>query len=153
PHVGTLYSPAIEELLGGARATDAPLAQRHRDLASSTQAVYEEVFFHVLNQLHQNHGLDSLALAGGCAMNSVANGKVLRQTPYKRLYVQAAAGDAGGALGAAIYTWHQLVDPGPRNATDALPRALAGDALAGRTIMEHAYLGPAAGKEEIAALL
>ena len=101
PHVGTLYSPALEELLGPARRQDEPLSDRHRDLARSVQAMYEEAFFHLLDALHARHKLDSLTLAGGCAMNSVANGKVLRQSRYKRLYVQSAAGDAGGAIGAA----------------------------------------------------
>jgi carbamoyltransferase len=153
PHVGTLYSPALEDLLGCARAKDAPLGDRHCDLACSAQAMYEEAFFHLLAHLQRNHGLENLTLAGGCAMNSVANGKVLRRTPYKGLYVQAAAGDAGGALGAAIYAWHQLADPKVKVARQVIPRALAGDRVEGRTIMEHAYLGPAARDEEIAALL
>ena len=143
PHVGTLYSPALEELLGPAHNKDEPLADRHRDIARSAQAMYEEAFFHLLAHLYKRHRIDSLTLAGGCAMNSVANGKVLRQTPYRRLYVQSAAGDAGGAIGAAVYAWHQLA--GAANAPNvAAPVALAGDTLQGRTIMEHAYLGPAA---------
>jgi len=152
PHVGTLFSPALEELLGPARVQDEPLSDRHRDIARSTQAMYEEAFFHLVAHLHGKHRLDSLTLAGGCAMNSVANGKVLRQSPYRRLYVQSAAGDAGGAVGAAIYVWHQLCEPKGENRA-ALPLALAGDALERRAIMEHAYLGPAARDEEIAALL
>jgi len=152
PHVGTLFSPALEELLGPARAQDEPLSDRHRDIARSTQAMYEEAFFHLIAHLHGKHRLDSLTLAGGCAMNSVANGKVLRQSPYRRLYVQSAAGDAGGAVGAAMYVWHQLCEPKHENPT-SLPLALAGDALERRTIMEHAYLGPAARDEEIAVLL
>ena len=88
-------------------------------------------------------------------MNSVANGKVLRQSPFKRLYVQSAAGDAGGAIGAAFYAWHY---PNGTEATRvqppvAAPSALAGDALVNRRVMDHAYLGPAAGEAEIAALL
>jgi carbamoyltransferase len=153
PHVGTLFSPALEELLGPARAKDEPLTDRHRDVARSTQAMYEEAFFHLINHLHNAHRVDSLTLAGGCAMNSVANGKVLRQSPYKRLYVQSAAGDAGGAIGAAIQVWHQLAVPAPKVAKKAAPFALAGDPLENRTIMEHTYLGPAARDEEIAALL
>jgi carbamoyltransferase len=152
PNVGTLFSPEVAELLGPARNKDEPLTDRHRDIARSAQAMYEEAFFHLLEHLHTRHRLESLALAGGCAMNSVANGKVLRQTPYKRLYVQSAAGDAGGAIGAAMYAWHQLA--GARQVLSAArPFALAGDVLQGRTIMEHAYLGPAAPEEDIAALL
>lgn len=155
PHVGTLYSPELEDLLGPARRADEPLEQRHRDLARSVQAMYEEAFFHLITHLHEQHRLDSLTLAGGCAMNSVANGKVLRQSPFKRLYVQSAAGDAGGAIGAAIYAWHQS-----RRATAAggnlgapSSSALAGDALSGRQVMDHAYLGPSASDEEIGKLL
>ena len=153
PHVGTLFSPALEELLGPARAKDEPLSEHHRDIAHSAQAMYEEAFFHLLACLHRRHGLDSLTLAGGCAMNSVANGKVRRATPFKRLYVQAAAGDAGGALGAAIHVWHQLGAPASKIAKRITPAALAGDVLESRSVMEHAYLGPAAPEEEIVALL
>ena len=153
PHVGTLFSPALEELLGPARAKDEPLNDHHRDIAHSAQAMYEEAFFHLITQLHKTHRLDSLALAGGCAMNSVANGKVRRVTPFRRFYVPAAAGDAGGAVGAAIHVWHQLGAPGREVAEKVTPLALAGDALENRTIMEHAYLGPAAREEDIAALL
>ena len=153
PHVGPLFSPALEESLGPARAKDEPLSDHHRDIARSAQAMYEEAFFHLITQLHKAHRLDSLALAGGCAMNSVANGKVRRVTPFKRLYVQAAAGDAGGALGAAIYAWQQLDGPTPKVTRRVTPLALVGDLLENRTIMEHAYLGPAAREEEIADLL
>jgi carbamoyltransferase len=154
PHVGTLFSPALEDLLGPARQPDEPLDQKHRDLARSAQAMYEEAFFNLINHLHEKHQLDSLALAGGCGMNSVANGKVLRQSPFKRLYVQSAAGDAGGAIGAAIHAWHQ--QDGSRGAAtiESAPRnVLEGDALSSRTVMDHAYLGPAASEAEIEALL
>jgi carbamoyltransferase len=153
PHVGTLFSPALEDLLGPARAKDEPLDERHRDIAHSAQVMYEETFFHLLANLHRRHGLDSLTLAGGCAMNSVANGKVKRATPFKRLYVQAAAGDAGGALGAAMHVWHQLGAPASKVAKRITPSALAGDVLEARLVMEHAYLGPAATEEEIVGLL
>lgn len=155
PHVGTLFSPALEELLGPPRLKDEPLEKRHYDLARSAQAMYEEAFFHLLHHLHETYRLDSLALAGGCAMNSVANGKVLRQSPFKRLYVQSAAGDAGGAIGAAVYTWHNS-----KNSTCAIgdthapnPSVLAGDSPNGRSVMQHAYLGPSASQNEIADLL
>jgi carbamoyltransferase len=150
PHVGTLYSPVLEDLLGPARGPEEPLADRHRDIARSAQAMYEEAFFHLVGQLYAKHRLDSLTLAGGCAMNSVANGKVLRQTPYKRLYVQSAAGDAGGAIGAAMHVWHELAGGASEIGASGV---LAGDELRGRTVMEHAYLGPAARDEEIEALL
>jgi carbamoyltransferase len=152
PHVGTLFSPILEELLGPARGKDELLSDRHRDIARSVQAMYEEAFFHLVAHLHEKYRLDSLTLAGGCAMNSVANGKVLRHTRFKRLYVQSAAGDAGGALGAAIHVWQQLgTASSPPKST--MPAALAGDRLQSRTIMEHAYVGPGAQDQQIAALL
>ena len=94
PQVGDLFSPALEQLLGPRRKPDDPLDDRHRDIARSAQWMYEEAFFNLLNKLHARTGLTDLALAGGCAMNSVANGKIRRNTPFRRLYVQAAAGDA-----------------------------------------------------------
>ena len=124
PIVGTLYSPALEELLGPARRRDEPLEQVHRDIARSAQAMYEEAFFHLLNTLHAVYRVDALALAGGCAMNSVANGKIYRDTPFKKLYVQSAAGDAGGAIGAALGVCET-------------------DSSASRFRMTHAYWGPA----------
>lgn len=153
PHVGTLYAPEMQELLGPARQKDEPLEQRHRDLARSIQAMYEEAFFYLLGALHDRHKLDSLTLAGGCAMNSVANGKVMRQSPFKRLYVQSAAGDAGGAIGAAIYAWHECAPQAAPSAGAFRARVLAGDASVKRPVMEHAYLGPSADATEIAALL
>src|SRR5262245_37922969 len=115
--------------------------------------MYEEAFFHLINHLHARHRLDSLSLACGCAMNSVANGKVMRLSPYRRLYVQSAAGDAGGAIGAAIHVWHQLGGPTLKRNMAAPPIALAGDNLECRLIMEHAYLGPTACNKEIETLL
>jgi carbamoyltransferase len=135
PLVGPLFTPALEELLGPARNKDRPLEQRHKDLACSAQAMYEEAFFHLLNTLHTRYRLDCLALAGGCAMNSVANGKVTRRTPFKRLYVQSAAGDAGGAIGAAFSVWYARV-PHPS------PLPASGERGRGRFFMDHAYWGP-----------
>jgi len=134
PAVGTLYAPALEELLGPARGKDEPLTQQHKDLARSVQAMYEEAFFHLLNTLHARYPLDAIAVAGGCGMNSVANGKIALRSPFRQVYVQSAAGDAGGAIGAAYSTWHRL---GGQQ----------------RHHMAHAYLGPAATKAEIASLL
>ena len=96
--------------------------------------MYEEIFFNLLEVLQGKSGLACLTLAGGCAMNSVANGKVRRVTPYQRVYVQAAAGDAGGAIGAAFAVWHKL--GGKRNFS-----------------MSHAYWGPAFAADDIAKLL
>lgn len=108
PEVGALFSSALADLLGPARNSYEPLEQRHKDLARSVQARYEEALFHLLRSVHARHGVANLALAGGCAMNSVANGKIAANTPFEKIYVQAAAGDAGGAIGAAYAAWHQL---------------------------------------------
>ncbi len=134
PRVGRLFSPKLEALLGPARQKDSPLTQRHRDIARSVQAMYEKAFFHLLSRLHERYGLDALCLAGGCAMNSVANGKITIHTPFKRVYIQAAAGDAGGAIGAAFVVWQGL--GGKRN-----------------FVMDHAYLGTHFDNEYIQALL
>ena len=134
PEFGDLFSPALEDLLGPRRRPTDPLEDRHRDIARSVQAMYEEGFFHLLSALQKSCGATNLALAGGCAMNSVANGKVRRVTPFRRLYVQAAAGDAGGAIGAAFAVWHEL--GGKRS-----------------FVMDHAYWGPAFSAAEIVQLL
>jgi carbamoyltransferase len=106
PVCAPLYSSKLVDTLGPARAPDEPLTDRHRDLAWATQAVYEDAFFHLLNSLHCRYGQYSLALAGGCAYNSVANGKIKDRTPFRHSYLQSAAGDAGGAIGAAYVVWH-----------------------------------------------
>src|SRR5256714_11676850 len=108
PEVGTLYRRALIDLLGSPRQPDEPLEQKHKDIARSVQATYEKAFFALLQALHKQHPSDHLALAGGCAMNSVANGKVYRRTPFKKMYCPAAAGDAGGAIGAAALVQTQL---------------------------------------------
>ena len=133
PVVGTLYTPSLVELLGSARGPAGELTQRHRDIARSVQAMYEEAFFHLLSHLHARYKLDALCLAGGCAMNSVANGKVYARSPFKKLYVQSAAGDAGGAIGAALIAWQRVRD----------------GAGAARSPMTHAYYGPEYSDEEI----
>ena len=102
PKVSRLYTDALEQLLGPIRAADQPLEQHHKDLARSIQDAYERTFFRILNHMHEQHKCDNLTIAGGCGMNSVANGKVHLNTPYKNIYIQSAAGDAGGAIGAAV---------------------------------------------------
>ncbi|MDH7515714.1 MAG: carbamoyltransferase C-terminal domain-containing protein [Bacteroidota bacterium] len=108
PAVGTAYTTELENLLGPARKMGEPIEQRHKDIAASMQAMYEEAFFHVLNHVFEETTLPRLCLAGGTAMNSVANGKIFDRTPFRDVYIQAAAGDAGGALGAAYYVWNHL---------------------------------------------
>ena len=107
PEFSDLFTSALEELLGPRRHPSEPLEQKHKDIARSTQAMYEEAFFNLLNVLHERHKVPNIALAGGCAANSVANGKVRRMTSLKNVYVQSAAGDAGGAIGAAFSVWHK----------------------------------------------
>ncbi|NOZ10641.1 MAG: carbamoyltransferase [Gammaproteobacteria bacterium] len=124
PRVGRLYTDALEKLLGPARKKDEPLEQKHKDIAHSIQKTYEEAFFNILNHLHKVTGEDRLCLAGGCAMNSVANGKIYRNTSFKHVYIQPAAGDAGGAVGAALVAAQR-----------------AGIDVSGSS-MKHAYWGP-----------
>jgi len=134
PEFGDLFSTKLEKLLGPRRRPDDPLEDRHRDIARSVQTRYEEAFFNLIGKLQKDTGLTDLALAGGCAMNSVANGKVRRMTPFRRVYVQAAAGDAGGAIGSAFAIWHKLGNN----------RAF---------VMDHAYWGPHFSRGDIAQLI
>lgn len=134
PSVGMLFTAALESLLGPARKAGDPLEQKHKDIARSVQAMYEEAFFHLLNALHRRYPVSAVCVAGGCGMNSVANGKITLKTPFTQVYVQSAAGDAGGAIGAAMAVWHG--DGGARSAP-----------------MSHAYLGPGCDGSDIASLL
>lgn len=102
PKFDALFSPALEQFLGPARAAGAELTQRDRDLAASVQQVYETTAFAFLDALHKRYGIDELVLAGGCAQNSVANGKITQRTGFKKIYVAASGADAGGAVGAAL---------------------------------------------------
>ncbi len=132
PEFGDVFAPALETLLGPRRTKDQPVEQEHMDLARSAQAMYEEAFFHLLAHLQQKSGLTDVALAGGCANNSVANGKIRRETDFRRVYVHAAPGDAGGAIGSAFALWHRL--GGTR-----------------RFHMDHAFWGPSFGDDAIQA--
>jgi carbamoyltransferase len=134
PQFADMFAPALEELLGPRRKSGDSLEDRHRDIARSVQMMYEEAFFHLIHKAQTQYGSTNLALAGGCAMNSVANGKVRRVTPFRRVYVQPAAGDAGGAIGAAFALWHRL----------------GGQRM---FVMEDAYWGPEFGPAEIADVL
>jgi len=142
PEVGTLYrKEPMEALFGPQREKGTALEQKHHDLARSAQAMYEEAFFALLQSLHAKYQCDNLALSGGCAMNSVANGKVYRNSPFKRMYLPAAAGDAGGAIGSAFVVARQL-------------ESSAGNpARTNRFVMDHAYTGPQTTDAEIKTLL
>ncbi|VUX46359.1 Carbamoyltransferase [Candidatus Defluviicoccus seviourii] len=102
PRFDSLFSAELEREFGPSRKPDAPLEQHHKDLARSAQALYEEVLFAMLREIHQRYRIDQLVMAGGCAANSVANGKLTGHTPFRDVYIAAASGDAGGAVGAAL---------------------------------------------------
>ena len=103
-----LYTDKIKTLLGPERIQGEDLTNFHKDLAHSTQKIYEEAFLNILNNLYDKYQNDNLCIAGGCGMNSVANGKIRDNTKFKNIYVQAAAGDAGGAIGAAFATHYKI---------------------------------------------
>ena len=133
----TMTNGRFDRLFGGPpRRPEERLQQRHMDLAASVQAVVEEVVVRLTRTLAAEHGIRNLCLAGGVALNCVANGKVLRDARFDRLWIQPAAGDAGGALGAALTAYHRYRDR-PRSNGAAL------DHMAG------AYLGPGFAQEEI----
>ena len=134
PAVGPLFTDALENLLGPKRQKSDALEDHHMNVARSVQEMYEEAFFNLLTTLQEKHSCDEIALAGGCANNSVANGKIRRRTSYKRVYVQSAAGDAGGAVGAAFQAWHQR--GGQRS-----------------FVMDHAYWGPEYTTDDFSSLL
>lgn len=135
PTVPDVYTGRLVELLGPARQPDEPVTSRHEDLAASVQRVFEDAAFHVLRGAHRRVPVDALCLAGGCAMNSVANGKIRQHTPFRQVYIQPAAGDNGTALGAALEAWHGSGDRpmGPR--------------------MEHSYWGTSYSDAEIAEVI
>jgi len=110
PSFGKVYTRQLEELLGPERAPSDDVTQRHKDIARSLQAVYEECAFHILNDAYERTGVTQVCLAGGCAMNSVANGKVRDHTLFTEVYIQPAAGDNGTALGAAYFVWHETLE-------------------------------------------
>lgn len=152
PEVGVLHTNYLEELFGPKRQAGEPLEQKHKDMARSVQAMYEEAFFALLRALYQRHPSENLALSGGCAMNSVANGKVYLHTPFRRMYLPAAAGDAGGAIGAAAVVLAELASAGGEaRAPASNPRPTT---LAPRIApLLSAYLGPETADGEIETLL
>jgi len=131
PVLGRLFSGEMEHLLGPARGPEAPLEQRHRDTAATMQAALEETLLTMLNALHRQTKLQNLCLAGGVAFNCVANGKIFERTPFERVFVQPAAGDAGLSLGAACHVYHQILGQ---------PRQF---------VMDHSHWGPGFSTNEI----
>jgi carbamoyltransferase len=135
PTIGQIFSNKFIDSLGPVRLKGEPLTSRHGDIAASLQARLEEVTFEILRRLHDRTKLDQLCLAGGVAFNSVMNGKILLNTPFKEIYIQPAAGDAGTAVGVCYFIY---------NSTLRQPRSY---------VMEHSYTGPEFSNQEIAAVL
>jgi len=140
PKVSQLFSDQLCDLLGPARTPDQPLTQFHKDIARSVQDCYERRFFELLTCMYERHSAahgtsPNLTIAGGCGMNSVANGKIHLRTPYQHVYVQSAAGDAGGAIGAAVVAAQRSGDHDP-----------------GFT-MSHSYWGPSFNDESLKQLI
>lgn len=135
PTVAPLFSPAMVKRFGPPRIKHGELTQREMDLAASLQKCLEKAYFHILNHLYEQTRVDALCLAGGVALNSVANGQIFERTPFRRVYTQPAASDDGTAVGVAYYI-HNRVLGRPR-----------------QFVMDHAYTGREYGDAEVAAAL
>jgi carbamoyltransferase len=136
----TMTSQAFHRLFGGPpRQPEADLLERHLDLAASIQVVTEEIILRTARELHRQTRQKYLVLAGGVALNCVANGRLLREGPFEDIWIQPAAGDAGGSLGAALFVWHHLLER-PRHA-------------GGRDSQKGSFLGPQFTSKEIRAFL
>jgi carbamoyltransferase len=135
PTIGRIFSNRLEEELGPARTPGEELTSRHNDVAAAVQARLEELILHLAGSLAGSTGSPNLCLAGGVALNAVANGRIRAETPFEELYVQPAAGDSGTAVGAAFHVWHEILG------------------AHGGHVMRHAYTGPAYDDEELAAAL
>jgi len=134
----TMTNDKFADLMGAPRReAESPLEQRHMDLARSVQEVTEEVVLRLARTVHKETGNDYLTMAGGVALNCVANGRLLREGPFKDIWIQPAAGDAGGALGAALAIWHQYLGK-ERTQLDGAMDSMAGS-----------YLGPRYSGQEI----
>jgi carbamoyltransferase len=148
-HGLTMTGERFARLFGGpARAMDAPVTQREMDLARSVQVVTEEIMLRMARTAHERTGLDRLCLAGGVALNCVGNGRIVREGPFRDIWIQPAAGDAGGALGAAYAVWHRYLDR-PRISAEKrgawAPPTLYADE------MQNALLGPSFSDTDVAA--
>ena len=135
PTIGRIYSDRMIEAFGPAREPRSELAQTHEDVAAALQAMLEEAYLHLAETLWEKTRIPNLCLAGGVALNAVANGRILPETQFEELYIQPAAGDSGTAVGAAYHVWNQELGQ---------PRGF---------VMEHAYTGPEFGDDEICAAL
>jgi carbamoyltransferase len=169
PVIGRIFSDEYAHVFGPPRAPGAPLTDRERDIAASLQLRLEEVGFHVLQSLHAQTGLTDLGLSGGVAYNSVMNGKILLHTPFRRVFVQPAAGDSGTAIGACYQIWNQFrvsssefgVKTDSHRGTEAQRSSgrreseleTGNSKLETRYVMEGAYTGPQFSDKEIQAEL
>lgn len=131
PILGKVYSEKFIDEFGPERAPDAELTERHKDVAAALQAFLEEAEYTILNILYKRTHIENLCLAGGVGFNSVSNGKILSKTPFKEIFIQPAAGDAGTALGAAYFIYNVILKH---------KRSF---------VMEHTYWGPGYGEDEI----
>ncbi|MFC1548370.1 carbamoyltransferase [Candidatus Omnitrophota bacterium] len=131
PIFNRLYSDELCELFGNPRKEEEEMNKHHMDIAASVQAMYEKVFFHIINHVQKMTGSNNLCLAGGCALNSLANGKIFERTAFKEVFIQPAAHDSGGAVGAAYYLYNQIL----------------GKPRVGQ--VECAYLGPEYSDDEV----
>ena len=136
----TMTNKKFEQLFDGpVRKDSEEVEQKHMDLARSIQVVTEQIVLKIVAQLYKRHPSENLCLAGGVALNCVANGRLLREGPYKNIWVQPAAGDAGGSLGAALVAWHQYFD-GARNSdnhTDQMQGAYLGNQYSNQQVFEE----------------
>ncbi|MCH8124422.1 carbamoyltransferase [candidate division KSB1 bacterium] len=133
----TMTNNRFANLFGGpARKPESKITQREMDIAMSIQKVTEDIMIRMARHLYKETGMKNLVLAGGVALNCVANGKILREGPFENIWIQPAAGDAGGALGAALFTWHQYLGK---------ERKLSN----GRDLQKGSYYGPEYSNEEI----
>ena len=136
----TMTSPRFDELFEGPpRKAESPVTAREMDIAASIQKVTEEIMLRIARHVHARTGMKRLCLAGGVALNCVGNGRILREGPFEEVWIQPAAGDAGGALGVALFIWHQLLD-NPRQ-------------VAGTDVQSGSLLGPRYEAAEIRAYL
>src|SRR6266568_4308612 len=166
PVIGRIFSEQYAHVFGPPRAQGAALTDRDRDIAASLQLRLEEVGFHILNHLHEQTGLTDLGLSGGVAYNSVMNGKILLHTPFRRVYVQPAAGDSGTAIGACYQIWNQFRVPSSEFRVEELSSRKGTETqrtskqeeseignqksqIANSYVMEGAYTGPEFSDEEI----
>jgi carbamoyltransferase len=135
PTIGRIYADRMIEAFGPAREPRTELTETHEDVAAALQAMLEEAYLHLVGVLWERTRIPNVCLAGGVALNAVANGRIRLETPFEEVYVQPAAGDSGTAVGAAYWVWNQAL---------GRPRSF---------VMEHAYTGPGYSDEEVSTAL